>query len=136
MTEATQITTSHRLAPARRWWLVIGMAVAVIALDQLSKRWALGRLSTGDVVDLIGSLRFRLAFNTGMAFSKGSGSGAIIGVVALGIVVPLLLQTLELRHRIPHTVLPALLVLAGGFALRWVMVNAGQASQLAQSVMR
>jgi formate-dependent nitrite reductase membrane component NrfD len=59
-----------------------------------------------------------------------------VGVVALGIVVPLLLQTLELRHRIPHTVLPALLVLAGGFALRWVMVNAGQASQLAQSVMR
>lgn len=59
-----------------------------------------------------------------------------VGVVALGIAVPLLLQTLELRHRIPHTVLPALLVLAGGFALRWVMVNAGQASQLAQSVMR
>jgi signal peptidase II len=89
MTEATQITTPHRLAPARRWGLVIGMAVAVIALDQLSKRWALGRLSTGDVVDLIGSLRFRLAFNTGMAFSKGSGSGAIIGVVALGIVAVL-----------------------------------------------
>jgi len=57
-----------------------------------------------------------------------------IGVVALGIVVPMLLQALELRHRIPHTVLPALLVLAGGFALRWVMVNAGQASQLGQLV--
>ncbi len=89
MTEAAETTTSHRLAPARRWGLVVGMAVAVIALDQLSKRWALGRLSTGDVVDLIGSLRFRLAFNTGMAFSKGSGSGAIIGVVALGIVAVL-----------------------------------------------
>jgi formate-dependent nitrite reductase membrane component NrfD len=27
-------------------------------------------------------------------------------------------------------VLPAVLVLIGGFTLRWVMVNAGQASQL------
>jgi formate-dependent nitrite reductase membrane component NrfD len=51
------------------------------------------------------------------------------GIVALGIVVPIALQALELGHRIPHTVLPAILVLAGGFALRWVLVNAGQASQ-------
>jgi formate-dependent nitrite reductase membrane component NrfD len=53
-----------------------------------------------------------------------------VGVVTVGIMVPLLLQALELNHRIPHTVVPALLVLAGGFALRWVMVNAGQASQI------
>jgi formate-dependent nitrite reductase membrane component NrfD len=58
------------------------------------------------------------------------------GIVALGIVGPIALQVLELGHRIPHTVLPALLVLAGGFALRWVMVNAGQASHLLQSAAR
>jgi len=40
------------------------------------------------------------------------------------------LQALELGHRIPHTIAPALLVLVGGFSLRWVMVNAGQMSQL------
>jgi formate-dependent nitrite reductase membrane component NrfD len=51
-------------------------------------------------------------------------------VIVAGILVPLLLQGLELGHRIPHTVIPALLVLAGGFALRWVMVGAGQASQM------
>jgi formate-dependent nitrite reductase membrane component NrfD len=55
------------------------------------------------------------------------------GVVALGIVVPIGLQALELDHRIPHTVLPAILVLAGGFALRWVLVNAGQASRFVAS---
>jgi len=49
-------------------------------------------------------------------------------VVAVGIVTPIVLQLLELSHRIPHTVVPALLVLVGGFALRWVLVNAGQAS--------
>jgi formate-dependent nitrite reductase membrane component NrfD len=55
------------------------------------------------------------------------------GVVLVGILVPLALQALELGHRIPHTVVPAVLVLAGGFALRWVMVNAGQASQFLQA---
>ncbi len=57
-------------------------------------------------------------------------------VVALGILVPLALQGLELGHRIPHTVAPALLVLAGGFALRWVMVNAGQASHIVQAAVQ
>ncbi len=59
-----------------------------------------------------------------------------LGVVTVGIVVPLALQALELGHRIPHTVLPAVLVLAGGFALRWVMVNAGQASTFIQAAAR
>lgn len=51
-------------------------------------------------------------------------------VVGAGIVAPLVWQALELRHVVPHTVVPALLVLAGGFALRWVMVNAGQVSAI------
>jgi protein NrfD len=55
------------------------------------------------------------------------------GVVALGLLVPLALQRLELAHRIPHTLIPACLVLAGGFALRWVLVGAGQASQVLPS---
>ncbi len=59
-------------------------------LDQLTKHWALERLSDGRTIDLVGSLRFNLAFNTGMAFSAGSGSGAIIGAVALLIVVVLI----------------------------------------------
>ena len=51
-------------------------------------------------------------------------------VVGAGLLLPLVLQALELGHRIPHPVLPALLVLAGGYALRWVMVGAGQASEV------
>jgi formate-dependent nitrite reductase membrane component NrfD len=53
-----------------------------------------------------------------------------IGVIAVGIATPIVLQLLELSHRIPHTVVPAVLVLVGGFALRWVLVNAGQASEV------
>jgi len=52
------------------------------------------------------------------------------GVMAVGIILPLLLQALELGHRIPHSVVPAIMVLVGGFCLRWVMVNAGQASHM------
>jgi formate-dependent nitrite reductase membrane component NrfD len=51
-------------------------------------------------------------------------------VVGLGVLVPMAWQALELSHRIVHTVVPALLVLVGGFTLRWVMVNAGQLSQI------
>ena len=54
-------------------------------------------------------------------------------VVVAGLLVPIALQGLELGHRIPHTVVPAVLVLVGGFALRWVMVSAGQASHIVQA---
>jgi formate-dependent nitrite reductase membrane component NrfD len=54
-------------------------------------------------------------------------------VVGLGILAPLGLQALELSHRIRHSIVPALLVLAGGFALRWILVNAGQLSEVVQT---
>jgi formate-dependent nitrite reductase membrane component NrfD len=54
-------------------------------------------------------------------------------VVGVGVVLPLLWQAAELSHKVPHTVLPALLVLVGGYTLRWIMVNAGQASHIIAS---
>ena len=47
-------------------------------------------------------------------------------VIGLGIVVPLFLQSLALRHRIAHTPIAPILVVAGGLALRFVIVAAGQ----------
>lgn len=65
----------------------------------------------------------------------GPYTGVFWGVVVgLGLVLPFVLQSLELGRRIPHTVVPALLVLAGGYALRWVMVNAGQVSEVAPAM--
>ena len=49
-------------------------------------------------------------------------------VVGLGIVVPLIIQILATSHRIPHTPIGPLLVLAGGLALRFIFVLAGQYS--------
>jgi formate-dependent nitrite reductase membrane component NrfD len=50
-------------------------------------------------------------------------------VVGLGIALPLALQSLMATHRIGHTVVAPLLVMLGGLALRFVIVDAGQFSQ-------
>jgi signal peptidase II len=80
-------------APARTLTMVsVGIAVLVVLLDQLTKRWAVRALSSGRVVDVVGSLRFNLTFNSGMAFSQGRGVGPLIGIVALAVVVALLIS--------------------------------------------
>lgn len=56
-----------------------------------------------------------------------------VGVVALGVLLPLAL--LAVRSRLPALAPPALvLLLAGGLVLRFVIVDAGQMSRLVQSV--
>ncbi len=49
-------------------------------------------------------------------------------VVGSGILLPLLLQFLQAQRRIQSTLVPALLVIGGGLALRFILVGAGQAS--------
>ena len=49
-------------------------------------------------------------------------------VVGIGLVIPLIVQGLATSHRIQHTPVAPLLVLAGGLLLRFVIVYAGQAS--------
>jgi formate-dependent nitrite reductase membrane component NrfD len=51
-------------------------------------------------------------------------------VVGIGLVVPFAIHGGELAHWIPHTAIPDALVLIGSFALRWIIVQAGQASDL------
>lgn len=75
-------------AASRRLWLLVAIIVIV---DQLTKHWALNRLSNGRTIDLVGSLRFNLAFNKGMAFSQGTGLGPIIGALAFVIVIVIVL---------------------------------------------
>lgn len=75
-------------ATNRRLWALVAIIVTV---DQLTKHWALGRLAGGRTIDLVGSLRFNLAFNRGMAFSRGSGLGPIIGALAFLIVIGIVL---------------------------------------------
>lgn len=72
----------------RRLWLLIAF---IVAADQATKHWALNRLSNGRTIDLIGSLRFNLAFNKGMAFSQATGAGPIIGALAFVVIIVIVL---------------------------------------------
>jgi signal peptidase II len=87
---ATEPPGERAAAPAvrGRLGLTIAVAAVVLAIDQLTKWWALERLVDGDV-DVVWTLRFRLAFNSGMAFSQGRGLGPVIGVLGLVVVVVL-----------------------------------------------
>jgi signal peptidase II len=68
------------------------VAVVIIVLDQLSKAWALRDLADGHIIHVIWTLQFNLTYNRGMAFSRGTGLGPIIGVMALVVVLMLLLS--------------------------------------------
>jgi signal peptidase II len=81
----TAIPSFRRLRGA----LVI--AVIVVVIDQLTKHWAVNHLVDHDD-DIVWTLRFHLAHNTGMAFSKGTGLGPVIGIVALLVIVGLLVS--------------------------------------------
>lgn len=85
-------------------------------------------------------------FLIGMASGGGAGQNALYlltsgpqasafwtVVVLGGLMVPLILEVLESRRGLPTLFAGPVLVLAGGFALRWVLVVAGQASSLATS---
>jgi signal peptidase II len=72
----------------RRLWILIA---SIVVADQLTKHWALNRLSGDRTIDLVGSLRFNLAFNKGMAFSQATGAGPIIGALGFVIVIVMVL---------------------------------------------
>mgnify|MGYP006352660407 CR=1 FL=1 len=72
-----------------RWPLLLGTAALVLALDQLTKWWAVEVLDTRSI-DLVGSLRLRLTINYGSAFSLADGRGPLISLLAIVIVIILL----------------------------------------------
>ena len=80
-----------------RSWLPV--AVIVVALDQLTKHWAVNALVDEDI-DLFWTLRLNLSYNTGMAFSQGEGLGPLIGIVALVVVVVLVLNLKQGANRL------------------------------------
>jgi signal peptidase II len=90
--------------------LVALVAVPWVALDQLTKWWALRELRDGPI-ELVWTLRLKLAFNSGTAFGRGQGFGPLIAVVAIVVVVALVLASR--RTRSPLTLVATGLVLGG-----------------------
>lgn len=75
------------------------LAVAVIALDQVTKHWAVTTLPGQPPQHVVWTLQWNLTYNTGMAFSSGKGLGPLIAVVAIVVAAGLLLSI----HRVPST---------------------------------
>lgn len=73
-----------------------------LALDQLTKWWALEKLQTGKV-SLGAPVRLFLTSNEGVAFSIGAGSRAVIVVVGLSVILLTLILQLKWTTATPRT---------------------------------
>ena len=72
----------------------------VVALDQLTKRWAVSELTGREPIHVVWTLQWNLARNRGMAFSQAQGIGPLIGVAALFVVVWLAWTSRMLTSRV------------------------------------
>ncbi len=72
-----------------RKWLLVGIVLATVALDQGSKQWALDRLSSGRRIALVPTVELDLTFNSGFSFGTGAGNGHLIGVLVALVAVGL-----------------------------------------------
>jgi signal peptidase II len=87
------------VAERRRTAIVVAIAAVIVAVDQLTKTWAVNTLATRDI-DLFWTLRFHLARNRGAAFSVGFGSGGLIAVLAIVVVIVFLVLGRSVDTRI------------------------------------
>ncbi|MFE9242031.1 signal peptidase II [Nocardiopsis sp. NPDC006938] len=83
-------TTDNTVARPRRYVLLLLVALTAIVADFLTKEWVLAAFSPGERLDVVGDLvQFTLVYNTGAAFSLGTGYTwvftAIASVVVLAI---------------------------------------------------
>ncbi|RPI11741.1 MAG: signal peptidase II [Actinobacteria bacterium] len=94
--------------------LALGIAAAVILVDQLTKWWAVVNLQDR-IIHLFWTFQLNLTFNSGMAFGRGRGFGPLIAVVGIVLVTVLLLGT----SRAPTK----LAAVAGGLVLGGAISN-------------
>jgi len=106
------LTDGERKSLSRTDMAFIGIELALLAL------WMMG-LATGG-----GSSQGALAVIFGGPYTAAFWTL----VVALGLLVPLMGEWLEYRHGAVPGKGTAILVLLGGFALRWILVFAGQST--------
>ncbi len=140
---ARPLWNSALLAPL---FLVSGLSSGAALGHMLARDREEGeKLACADNAFLVGELALLGLFLLGLASAGQAPAGAagllLYGpfsavfwalVVGVGIVVPLVIQSLAVSHRIAHTPIGPALVLGGGLALRFVIVYAGQYSHWPQ----
>ena len=79
-------TPDTKLRSRRHNLVLLVVAAVVVAVDQLTKWWALATLDDRDI-DLVWTLRLHLVYNRGAAFGLGQDLDTVIAVVALLFVI-------------------------------------------------
>ena len=77
-----------RRAGAARTLIIVSVAAVVVAADQATKTWAL-RSFASEPRHIVWTLRFVVQFNSGIAFSQGTGSTVLVTVIAAAILAVL-----------------------------------------------
>ena len=80
--------------------LMIVLVPVVLAVDQLTKRWAVSELTGRPPRHVIWTLQWNLTRNSGMAFSQAQGIGPVIGIGALLVVLWLAWTSRRLTSRV------------------------------------
>ena len=79
-------------ARAAVWRAPVLLALGVVVADQATKHWAVAQLGPDREIEVFWTLQWNLAFNSGMAFSRGEGLGPLIAIAATVIIVWLLVS--------------------------------------------
>jgi signal peptidase II len=79
----------HRRGGLRRLGVACAVAAVVVTVDQITKTWAVDRLSRGSI-HVVWKLDFQLTFNSGSAFGLAQGWAPVLAGIAVVAVVLLL----------------------------------------------
>lgn len=123
-------------------FLVSGLSTAAAALSLVSREHnEQERLVKLDINLILAELGIIALMFLGFGFTMRAGHEALglflggdftasfwIFIVGIGLLVPLFLEQLQIKGRAAHNLLPGVMVLTGGLALRVIVVLAGQAS--------
>jgi signal peptidase II len=90
---------------------VIGAIVAIVAIDQLTKAWAVAALSDGPVHVVGETVEFALTRNGGGAFSRFQG---MTPVLAIGAIIVTFVLARVLRRTTDSVLVVALTLVLGG----------------------
>ena len=72
---------------AARWGLFLGIAVAVVVVDQLSKAWLVANVAPGGAIEVVGDwLRLVHGRNDGGLFGLFQGSAIVLAIASLAVI--------------------------------------------------
>jgi signal peptidase II len=102
-----------RSRPRAHWLLFLGLALAVVAVDQLSKAWLVATVQPGESLSVVGDLvRLIHTRNSGGLFGLFRDSAAIFAIASVGVIG--LIVVYHARSRASVLLSVALGLLLGG----------------------